>query len=150
MTDWDIMIKMRRLEITIEVFRVGGRVFKQLPKYNADNEIYFLEAMQDSGYVPFDPIREGVELISMEYVHSGHVTDPEAFMAHFDKVIDALRAAGIRHGDLTEYSVLVRNNRPVIIDFAESRTLLSPIQSKRPEGDSYWLRKTMEKLAYGH
>ena len=103
----EIKTQVKRLEIVVEVYRVGQRVFKRLPKHNADNEFYFLNAMENSGYVPREPLREGIELVSMEYVHSGRVTDPDAFMAHFDKVVDALKVAGIRHGDLTEYSVLV-------------------------------------------
>ncbi|GAH13984.1 unnamed protein product, partial [marine sediment metagenome] len=43
--------------------------------------------------------------------------------------------------------VLVRNNKPVIIDWAEARVRTSPIESKRPESDMYWLRRTMRQLA---
>lgn len=139
---------LRRLEITNLVWVEGGRVFKRLPKFNADNEMYFLALLEDTGYVPTNPIREEIEVVSMEYIRTERVTDPAGFMSHYARVIDALRIWNVRHGDLTVYSVLVRNNKPVIIDFAESRVAHCPIPSKRPEGDSYWLGKTMEKLSW--
>lgn len=126
----------------------GNIFYKQLPAYNADNEMYFLTAMQYSGYVPRWPKRHGRELISMEFIENEMVTNPEEFLSHYSRVLDALREANVRHGDLTEYSVLVRNNRPVLVDFAEARILDSPLPSKREEGDAYWLRLTMERLSH--
>lgn len=125
----------------------GGRLYKQQPKFLTDNEYYFLNKLKNTGYVPIDVMRHRLELISMEYIRTESVTDPEGFMMHLPKVIEALRDNGVRHGDLTAYSVLVRNNKPVIIDFSESRIWHSPIVSKRPEGDSYWLRRAMLELA---
>lgn len=129
------------------VWLENGRVYKSQPKFLTDNEYYFLRVMQNSGYVPGDVVHEGIELVSMEYVRHEPVTDPEEFWRHFSPVLQAMRDRGIRHGDLTEYSVLVNNNKPVIIDWAEARIATSPIESKRPDGDSYWLRRTMRQLA---
>ena len=124
----------------------NGKVYKSQPKFLTDNEYYFLSAMRNSGYVPVNVVREGVELISMEYIESELVTDATAFWQHFHPVLQAMVDRNIKHGDLTEYSVLVRNNKPVIIDWAEARIGTSPIELKRPRGDSYWLRRTMRKL----
>ena len=126
------------------------RIYKSQPKFLTDNEYHFLRAMEKSGYVPVDVILEDIELISMEYIVTEGVTDPDVFMSHYYPVLEAMAVAGgvgIRHGDLTIYSVLVRSNKPVIIDWAEARIRMSPIESKRPEGDMYWLRKTMRQLA---
>ena len=132
------------------VWLQDGKIFKSQPKHQTDNEFHFLTTMKDSGYVPVDVVREGVEKISMEYIVTEGVTDEDEFLSHYQKVLAALHIAGIRHGDLTEYAVLVRNNKPVIIDFGESREWWSKLPSKRPEPDSFWLARTMEKLSGGH
>lgn len=102
--------------------------------------------MYDSGYVPFAE-QVNIETIRTEYIATQPVTDADAFMTHYEPVLQALQAAGIRHGDLTEYSVLVRDNRPLLIDFAESRLWDDPRPDKRREGDRYWLWQTMCKLS---
>lgn len=128
------------------VWVLGNTVYKSQPKYLTDNEFYFLTAMEDTGYVPLRVRREGIELISMEYVVQTPVTDGTEFLSHYVPVLTALRNKGIKHGDLTTYSVLARNNRPVLIDFAESRWIGDPIPTKRRESDAYWLRRTMKEL----
>lgn len=146
-----MQILLRRSVIEIKVWRYLDRVYKQLPKYNADNAIYFLTAMQDTGYVPKDVRREELEVISMEYIQEDSITaiDPAILWSHYNPLLDALKDKGIRHGDLTTYSILVRDSRPYLIDFAESRIWDSPIPDKRPEGDSYWLKKSFSELTRG-
>ena len=122
-------------------------VYKSAPKFLIDNELFFLNKLWQTGYVPVPVTRHEVELISMPYIENQKVTDPDAFLAHIPLVIGALQCAMCRHGDLTEYSVLVNNNKPVIIDFGESRYYDSPLPDKRREGDRHWLTLTMEKLA---
>jgi len=124
-------------------------VYKTAPKYIIDNEYYWLTELKDTGYVPAPVERPGLEVISMPFIENEPVTDPEEFMSHLGPALNALKEHGCRHGDLTKYSVLVQKNKPVIIDFGEARIWDSPIQDKRPEGDSYWLKITMRKLAYG-
>jgi len=125
----------------------GGIVYKSAPKVLIDTEFYFLGAMADSGYVPRPVVRLHDELISMPFITNSHVTWRDEFMSHYEPVLKALKNAQCRHGDLTEYSVFVNNNRPVIIDFGESRYLFSPFPDKRREGDRFWLKKTMEYYA---
>lgn len=132
------------------VWLENGRIYKQQPKYLTDNEFFWLKAMESSGYVPLSVVQESIDIVSMEYVQHTPVTDPSAFMSHYLPVLEAMAEAGgvgVRHGDLTEYAVLVRNNKPVIIDWAEARLKDSPIVSKRPEPDMEWLQKTMRQLA---
>ena len=124
----------------------NGRIYKSQPKYNTDNEHYFLKILEDSGYVPRDVRREDIELISMEYIRPQQVSDPTVFHEHFSGLLQALESVGIRHGDLTDYSVLVNNNRPIVIDFAESRWLKDPIWSKRPQSDRELLYSAMRKI----
>lgn len=125
------------------VWREDNWIFKQQPKYLADNEFWALQCFE---YAPPAVARIDDETVKMWFVETQPVTNTVEFMSHYWPVLDALKRHGLRHGDLTEYSVLVRGNRPVIIDWAESRTWDDPRPDKRREGDAYWLRKTMEKL----
>jgi len=67
-------------------------------------------------------------------------------MMHQIGVLTALIEAGVRHGDLTHYAVIVKDNKPFLIDFAESRLMGDPRPDKRPEGDRYWLHKTLLRI----
>jgi RIO-like serine/threonine protein kinase len=125
------------------VWRDGDWIYKRQPKYLADNEFYGLRVCE---YAPPAVTRIDKETVRMWFIESEPVTNPKEFMLHYRAVLASLQQAGLRHGDLTEYSVLVKDNRPVIIDWAESRTWDDPRPDKRRQGDAYWLKKTMEKL----
>lgn len=128
------------------VWREGGFVYKRQPKYLTDNEIYALQVLFPTGYVPWAE-RTSIDTIKMEDLGNPEpVTDKTAFMAHLPLVLDALKSCSLRHGDLTVYAVIVKENRPIIIDWAESRTWYDPRPDKRREGDRYWLTRTMEEL----
>lgn len=126
----------------------GGWVYKQQPKFLCDNELWCLDAMWPSGYVPAAE-RFDVEIIRLQFIERQPVTDRASWMAHLELVLEALKMAGIRHGDLAQYSVIPHGNRPMLVDFAESRLWDDPRPDKRPEGDAYWLRKTLEYYAPG-
>lgn len=127
------------------VFKQGQFIYKHQPKFMTDNEIWCLRRMLPSGYVP-RAVQTGMEEIRLEYINSEIVTNKPFFMGHSSLVLHALYMAKIRHGDLTEYSILVRDNKPLLIDFSESRLWDDPRPDKRREGDRYWIKKTMEKL----
>ena len=128
------------------VWREGDYIFKRQPKYLTDNEWYALSHPALNNYVPKWIRRIDDAMIMVEFVENEPVTCTDAFMRHCQPVLDALKSAGLRHGDLTEYAVLVHNNCPVITDWAESRTWDDPRPDKRRAGDAYWLKRTMEKL----
>ena len=128
------------------VTRDGDWIYKCQPKYLADNEWYALSVLEYTGYVPKSVKRIDVSTVRMEYVESEPITKPDLFMVHYAQILTVLKKHNLRHDDLTIYSVLVRDNHPVLIDWAESRTLDDPRPSKRPEGDAYWLKRTMEAL----
>lgn len=127
------------------VRRSGQWVYKSQPKYLTDNAIYALRAMYPSGYVPYAE-QTSIDIIRMEFVKRTSLTNPDEFLSHYEPLLTAMREAGLRHGDLTEYAVIVRDNKPIIIDWAESRLWDDPRPDKRPEGDAHWLRLTMDKL----
>jgi tRNA A-37 threonylcarbamoyl transferase component Bud32 len=114
------------------------------------NEVWFYQQMFPSGYVPYCEL---VDENTLKTRHLGDqarshesVTDPEAFVAHGPQILAALKEAGIRHGDLTTYAIIVLKNRPYIIDFAESRLWNDPRPDKRPEGDEYWLTRSLSDI----
>jgi len=128
------------------VWREGGWIYKRQPKHLTDNEWYALRVLYKTGYVPYAE-KVDIETIRMEDLgESESVTDAAAFMHHRAVVLQALKDYGLRHGDLTEYAIIVKNNKPMIIDWAESRTFTDPRPDKRREGDAYWLDKTMRAL----
>jgi len=121
-------------------------IYKRQPKHLANNEEYALVTLASTGYVPKFIGRVDDETIAMEYIKREPVTNIPEFMSHIGSVIEAIAAAELRHGDLTDYAVLVRDNKPIIIDWAESRWIDDKRPDKRPGGDYHWLKKTMEKL----
>lgn len=128
------------------VYRYEGYIYKRSIPFLIENELYCLNIMQSSGFVPRGVFRYDKYTIAMHYIEPQVVTDPRAFMAQKIHVYNALRDANIRHGDLTEKAVIVNNNWPFLIDFAESRLMNDPRPDKRKEGDWYWLNETFDKL----
>lgn len=142
------------------VWLEDGWVYKRQHEFMTDNEIHFLRLMYPSGYVPYAE-QVGRDLIKLEYIntdeYSNYMSYPythfmgmriiDYFPRQADKILSALESARIRHGDLTKYAVLIDNNwRPYIIDFAESRFWDDPRPDKRPEGDRWWLTRTMREI----
>ena len=129
-----------------KVWRENGHIYKQQPKTMTDNEWYALQVLADTGYVPKAELVD-IETIRMEDLgQSEPVTDVEEFMRHLHTILQHLRLCALRHGDLTKYALIVKNNKPYIIDWGESRHWYDPRPDKRREGDEYWLTKTMEEL----
>ena len=122
-----------------------GWIHKTQPKFLCDNEIWCLKTLFPSGYVPYAQ-QTDIETIQIEHIVATPITNPELLNYHFVKVLEALRAYGVRHGDLTEKNMVIHRSRPYIIDFAESRLACDPREDKRPEGDEHWLKKTFEVL----
>ena len=128
------------------VWRRDGWVYKKQPKHLCDNEAYALQHLYDTGYVPFAE-QVAIDTIRMEDLgESEPITDPHAFMWHLPVILRMLREKQLRHGDLTLYAIIVKENKPYIIDWAESRTWDDPRPDKRREGDAHWLSRTMMNL----
>jgi len=130
----------------------GDWVYKRQHEFLTDNEYWCLCQMYPSGYVP-EVEKIDRDLIRTKYIDSpnSYIGNPgswrDYFIKHVGSILAALQSAGIRHGDLTKYAVLIgRNWHPFIIDFSESRLWSDPRPDKRPEGDKYWLTKTMMEM----
>lgn len=130
------------------VWRDRDLIYKRQPKFLTDNEIWCLQKLYPSGYVP-RAWQVDVDVIGMQYIQPRPVEWPGQFMTHYERIIEALEEAGIRHGDLSIYSVIPCGTKPYLIDFAESRLHCDPRIDKRPEGDKYLLYTTMEQYANG-
>ena len=128
-----------------KVYREGEWVYKRQPKFMTDNEIWCLEILCQSGFVPYAEQVE-IELIRLRYIKNDVVTNCRLFRNLMGQALAALNYNAIRHGDLTEKNILVNGNWPYIIDFSESRLMTDPRKDKRPEGDDYWIEITMERL----
>lgn len=122
-----------------------GVVFKRSIPFLIENELWCLERMQESGLVP-NAFRWDKYTIAMDYIERQPITDKDEFMSYKNAMLDALYNANIRHGDFTKYAVIPNNNKPYVIDFAESRQGYDPRPDKRPEGDIYWINRTFEEL----
>jgi len=128
------------------VWRENGWVYKSQPKFLTDNEIWCLKAMEASGYVPYAKQIDRDTIRMQDLGQRQPVQNARVFMQHMPLILGALANAGIRHGDLTKYALIVRADSPYIIDFAESRLTCDPRPDKRREGDKHWLTKTMRSL----
>lgn len=118
-------------------------VYKWQPKFLTENEFWCLQKMYPSGFVP-KVERFELEVIKMEFVKTETPTDVELLDRNAELALNALIFSGIRHGDLTKPNILIRNNTPILLDFSESRLNSDPRPDKRPEGDAYWLRYTVQ------
>lgn len=127
----------------------NGYIYKRSTPFLTNNEYYLLDLLRHSYYVPYS-YRYDKYTIMMEDKGKGErVTDKASFIKHMRNIADLLRKHKIRHGDLTRYAIIVKNNKPYIIDFAESRLASDPRPDKRSEGDSYWIEKIIDELTYG-
>jgi RIO-like serine/threonine protein kinase len=137
---------LRKRVFAVSVIREGDWVIKRQPKVMAQTEFWCLSALADRGYARYTAAPagyDGHETIRMVYVTHHPVTDPAVFLSHYERVMQALHDAQVRHGDLSKCSVIPHDNIPVLIDFAESRSYYDPMPDKRPEGDRIWLARTM-------
>lgn len=131
-----------------KVWLDGDYIYKWQPKFLSQNELWCLEVLFNTGFVP-KAKRVELEVIQMEFIKDEPLTDVKLLLDSIDYVLIALDTYGIRHGDLTRPNVLIRNNHPVLLDFSESRLMSDPRPDKRPEGDDYWLNRTIEEIING-
>lgn len=127
------------------VWLQDGYIYKVQPKYLCDNEWYALEFLRDTGFVPLAK-RFGDETICMEHIVGTLVTDEALFRDNCEAFLGRLFRVGLRHGDLTRPHVFSVGDSPIVIDWAESRWHSDPRPDKRPEGDIYWLWRTVEEI----
>lgn len=129
------------------VYRANdGYIYKHSIPYLINNEYAFLWALRSSGFVPQCEHHDKYTLKIEDLGESEPVVYKQVFMESCQRFFRALKTLDIRHGDLTRPHIIVKNNAPKMIDWAEARWGCDLAEDKRPEGDEYWLRKTMEQI----
>ena len=73
-------------------------------------------------------------------------TDGEALRHSMVWLLASIRAAGLRHGDLTSANLILRDNAVRAIDWQESHRLDEPAPQKQPWTDSWLLMRTLRDL----
>lgn len=100
-----------------------------------ENERRFLKQLSGTGFAP-EIINDTVQ----EFIKEKHyISDESDFYRSCVWLLLTLRRNKIRHGDLTRKNIVVRNNKPVAIDFMQSKFYDESGPDKRPEGDAYHL-----------
>ena len=143
----------------VVLHRPTNTIYKRSIPYLIENEIYWLNEMEKFGkdkenhprsehiYVPGNIQRFDKYTISMEYLgESQPVSDEKAFMEHVDSILFTFFHIRVRHGDLTSANVIVRDDIPHILDWAESRFMDDPRPDKRLYGDKNRLQQTLSEL----
>ncbi len=124
-----------------------GWIYKRSTPFLTENEIFFLQKMKDTGFVPdakrYDKYTAQIEDLG----NSDYIIDKDKFRFNMYHLLDTLKHKKIRHGDLTKYSIIVKADWPYVIDFAESRLMDDPRPDKREEGDRYWIERTIHEIA---
>lgn len=126
------------------VWKGYGWYYKRSIPYFIQNELHFMSALQNTGFVP-DCILYDKYTLKIEEVQSGWV-DSEYFQKNCKDFLWTLEQLGIRHGDLTRPHVFMSYDGIKIIDWAESRWIGDPAPDKRIEGDKYWMNRTMREI----
>lgn len=138
-------IKILKAHPLSKVWLESDYIYKWQPLHLTQNEIWCLEEMFFSAFVP-SAKRVELEIIRMEFIKDEAPTNEALLRENVDSALNALESCGIRHGDLTRPNVLIRNNLPILLDFSESRLATDPRPDKRPEGDTYWLKRTIQEI----
>ena len=119
-----------------------GWIYKRSIPYLIETEFAMLTTMKGI-YVPGVSRYDKYTLRIQDAGESEPVTDKPLFIANCAHFLTVMAMRGVRHGDLTTPHVIVRDNSPIVIDWAESRVFSDPAPDKRGEGDSYWMHSTM-------
>jgi hypothetical protein len=129
----------------ISMVYCGGEIYKRTIPYFINNEFVFLKLMHK--YAPRCERHDKYTLRIRDLGKSDGITDTAKFVRSCNRFLGELFAQGVRHGDLTKPHVIVKDNEIKVIDWAESRLAGDLALDKRPDGDRYWLNKTMKEIA---
>lgn len=91
-----------------------------------------LNELHEAGCDVPEPIKQGPRSIAMEYIGDHESAAPQLHRVRMDQRdardawdaivanVERMLGANVIHGDLSPYNILVRNGRPVIIDFPQA------------------------------
>lgn len=128
------------------VMRSNDYIYKRSIPFLIENELWMLNHMLRTGFVPpverFDKYTIKIGDLGMSEL----VTDQYIFNEEKIKLKSLLQYYEVRHGDITPPNIIVRDNHPFLIDWAESRLANDPRPDKRPPNDAYWIDKTWKEI----
>ncbi len=103
------------------------------------NEAAMLDAMSGSGYAP-ELIDVGDDWNTQEDLgHTEAPQDMEVWRQNLVRMLAAIRARGLRHGDLKGNNIITRGNRSWAVDWQESHRIGDVAPQKSPYSDSLLL-----------
>ncbi len=103
------------------------------------NEAAMLDAMSGSGYAP-ELIDVGDDWNTQEDLgHTEAPKDMEVWRQNLVRMLAAVRARGLRHGDLKGNNIITREDRPWAVDWQESHRIGDVAPQKSPYSDSLLL-----------
>ena len=146
-----LAIKVYRLYRTSH--RGGGPIKADSMGWRAAHEFEITrQAWKGGARVPA-PARRVENMFSMRYLgdgdgpaprlHDVRLEDPESFLAAVLEAIEGLARAGVVHGDLSAFNILVHEGEPWLIDFSEGFRI-------DRVGTSSWVRLTEATDALRH
>ena len=151
LNDAPIAIKIYRLYRTSH--RGGGPVKADAMGWRAAHEFELLRQAYKGGARVPTPARRAENMFSIRYLGDGEVPaprltdtrleDPAGMLAQVVDGVEHLAKAGVVHGDLSAFNILVHVDRPWFIDFSEA------IRVDRT-GASPWVRLTEASNALTH
>ena len=103
------------------------------------NEAAMLDAMSGSGYAP-ELIDIGEDWNTQEDLgHTEAPVDMEVWRQNLVRMLAAIRARGLRHGDLKGNNIITRGDRSSAVDWQESHRIGDVAPQKSPYTDSLLL-----------
>ena len=107
------------------------------------NEARMLRKLSGTGFAP-ELLEEGGDYIIQEDLgESQPVESGEVLRRNAVWLLWTLRQHRISHGDLTNVNTIIKDDRPVAIDFQQSRFFDEEMPDKRKCSDSYYLWRTI-------
>jgi tRNA A-37 threonylcarbamoyl transferase component Bud32 len=123
-----------------------GYIYKRSIPFLIENEIGILKRIEKLGIAPRAERYDKYTIKMKDLGVSQMVISKAKFKKAFRERLNKLHNFGIRHGDLTKYAIVVVDDLPYFIDFAESRLITDLRPDKRKEGDEYWMEKTIDEI----
>lgn len=120
-------------------------IFKMSIPFLIENEIYFLGLSGLEGAVPESERFDKYTIRMQDLGKSEPITNFERARDSADRVLWRLEISKVKHGDLSEPNIIVKNNHIYVLDFAESRNITDPRPDKKGR-DSVLLYETIKRL----
>lgn len=139
-------------------FKVRTTNKRQLINAWVNKEFRNLQRADEAGVRVPTPIASKNNVLVMEFIGDGEgnaalpmryseISDPQEFA---NKVINHMKLlyqdAGLVHGDLSSYNILIQNDEPVIIDISQGMTRDHPISEELLNRDIENIIKDFKKL----